>query len=74
MYPKYLLIDYNYILTFVSWANKVRFASDTYDAKFPTMPLEIQHGRDHLTAKTMVTFFNKVTLIIKVFVLKCQKN
>ena len=43
-------------------ANKILFASDVYDPHFPTMPIAIEKGRDHLTAKTMVGVLLYVTL------------
>ncbi|ELU14126.1 hypothetical protein CAPTEDRAFT_4255 [Capitella teleta] len=36
--------------------NKLIFVSDHEDPDFPTIKIEVEHGRDHLTAKTMAAF------------------
>ena len=36
--------------------NKLLFVSDHEDPSFPTVKIQVEHGRDHLTAKTMAAF------------------
>ena len=42
-----------------TWAkrlNKAIFVSDKENLEFPTVAIKVEHGRDHLTAKTMAAF------------------
>lgn len=42
-----------------TWAkrlNKAIYVSDKKDTKFPTVEIKVEHGREHLTAKTMKAF------------------
>lgn len=38
--------------------NKLLVVSDTYDPLFPTIPIEVPHGRDYLSIKTFVNILN----------------